>query len=171
MIPWDELPLTPELIALDLAQVCFPRQRPPMLAGRIDSREASMYTLNKAKEEIDAVAKHASDIAVHALAIVGELDAKLDTFKSDILSAIDAKFAELARSIRGEGEPAETSAIADLGAKVSLLTRTAAPPADQPSSGDEHHAPGDPEWHQGPAPESNGHHQDNHENPEHHEHY
>ena len=128
-----------------------------------------MYTLNKAKEEIDAVAKHASDIAVHALAMAGEIEAKLDGFKTDILSAIDAKFAELALSIRGEGEPAETSVIADLGAKVSLLAKTAASPApaDQPNgeehhplpSGDEHHPPpSDPEWNPGHQPDNHEHH-------------
>ena len=99
-----------------------------------------MYTLQKAKEEIDAVAKHATDIAVHAVAIADDVEAKLDSFKKDILSAIEEKFAELSRTIRGDGEEIESTAISDLGAKVSLLTaRTTPTPPPPPQDHSEHH--------------------------------
>jgi hypothetical protein len=90
-----------------------------------------MYTLQKAKEEIDAVAKHATDIAVHTLAIADNIDSKLETFKKDISHLIDQKFAEFSKSIVGETEHFETSAVSDLGAKVAQLIHGSAPPAVQ----------------------------------------
>ncbi len=94
-----------------------------------------MYTLNKAKEEIDLVAKHASEIADHLIAMSGTIDSKLDLFKADIISTIEAKFAELARTIHGDVSTVESSAVADLGAKVSLLSQGAAKPESQGDAG------------------------------------
>jgi hypothetical protein len=80
-----------------------------------------MYTLQKAKEEIDAIAKHATDIAAHALAMDDNFEAKLESFKKEIISTIELKFAELEKTILGDAHNVETSALADLGAKVSQL--------------------------------------------------
>lgn len=90
-----------------------------------------MYTLQKAKEEIDAVAKHATDIAVHTLAIADNIDAKLETFKREIAHLIDQKFAEFSKSIIGDTEHFDTSAVSDLGAKVAQLIHGSAPPSIQ----------------------------------------
>ena len=81
-----------------------------------------MYTLHKAKEEIDAVAKHATDIAAHVLTLSQDVHVELQSFKKDILDAIDKKFVDLERTIQGETAVTESSAVADLGAKVSLLS-------------------------------------------------
>ena len=88
-----------------------------------------MYTLQKAKEEIDAVAKHATDIAVHTLAIADNFDAKLESLKKEIAHIIEAKFDELSKTLLGNTENIETSAVADLGAKVAQLIHGSAPPA------------------------------------------
>ncbi len=81
-----------------------------------------MYTLHKAKEEIDAVAKHATDIATHVLTLSDDLRAELASFKKEILDGIDRKFADLERTIQGDTAVLDSSAVADLGAKVSLLS-------------------------------------------------
>ena len=81
-----------------------------------------MYTLHKAKEEIDAVAKHATDIATHVLTLSDDLHAELVSFKREILDGIDKKFADLERTIQGGTAIMDSSAVADLGAKVSLLS-------------------------------------------------
>ena len=81
-----------------------------------------MYTLHKAKEEIDAVAKHATDIAAHVLTLSDDLRAELVSFRKEILDGIDRKFADLERTIQGDTAVMDSSAVADLGAKVSLLS-------------------------------------------------
>ena len=97
-----------------------------------------MYNLQKAKQDIDAVAKHATDVTEYVIAL-GEmlqssdsrLDARLDALKADLLQAIDARLAEVRRAVLGdEGQPAETSFVSDLGSKVSFLKQrpTAAAP-------------------------------------------
>ena len=116
-----------------------------------------MYTLHKAKEEIDAVAKHATDIASHLMTLSDDVRGDLQGFKKDILDAIDKKFVEFERAFQGDTAIAESSAVADLGAKVSLLSAGKSSPdpesdggyrhTDQASS-DEHnghaeHQPGD----------------------------
>ncbi len=85
-------------------------------------RNVSMYTLHKAKEEIDAVAKHATDIASHVLTLSDDIHVELRSFKEDILKAIDKKFVDLERTIQGDAAIVDSSALADLGAKVSLLS-------------------------------------------------
>ena len=87
-------------------------------------RNVSMYTLHKAKEEIDAVAKHATDIASHVLTLSADVHAELQSFKKELLDAIDKKFVDLERTIQGDTAIADSSAVADLGAKVSLLSST-----------------------------------------------
>ena len=94
-----------------------------------------MYTLHKAKEEIDAVAKHATDIATHVLTLSDDLHAELLSFKKDILDGIDKKFADLERAIQGEPAILDSSAVADLGAKVSLLSSAKSPVVAQSSGG------------------------------------
>ena len=107
-----------------------------------------MYNLQKAKDEIDAVAKHATDVTEYVITL-GEMlhgfessfESKLDAFKTELLSAIDAKLAEVKRTILGsEGETVATSFVDDLGSKVSLLKRrgTTAAPEDAPSATDTH---------------------------------
>jgi hypothetical protein len=122
-----------------------------------------MYTLLKAKEEIDAVAKHATDIAVHTLAIADNFDAKLESLKKEIAQVIETKFDELSKTFFGDTRNIETSAVADLGAKVAQLIHGAAPPAihgviitdtgaPDPQNGDhEHHLDSD---HASPAVDS-----------------
>ena len=86
------------------------------------SMSPAMYNLLKAKEEIDTVAKHTTDLAVHVLGITEGIEQKLESFKKEILSAIDARFNELERTlVGGEQRDVETSAISDLGAKMSQL--------------------------------------------------
>ncbi len=92
-----------------------------------------MYTLHKAKEEIDAVANHATDIATHVLTLSDDLHAELSRFKKDILDGIDKKFADLERTIHGDTAVLDSSAVADLGAKVSLLSSTKHPGTAQGS--------------------------------------
>ena len=100
-----------------------------------------MYNLLKAKEEIDTVAKHTTDLATHVLALSDSIEHKLESFKKDILSAIDARFAELERAIvGGDHREVETSAISDLGAKVSQLRHGAGtPPGDLRPQSDHGH--------------------------------
>ncbi len=81
-----------------------------------------MYTLHKAKEEIDAIAKHATDIASHVLTLSDTMHTELHSFKQDILNAIDKKFVDLERAIQGDAAIVDSSALAELGAKVSLLS-------------------------------------------------
>lgn len=95
-----------------------------------------MYTLQKAKEEIDAVASHATAIAAYAIATNEVSDAKLESFKKEIIATIETKFAELERKIVGDGQFSESTALVDLGAKISLLTHVSpapAPPGDRPA--------------------------------------
>lgn len=101
-----------------------------------------MYNLNKAKEEIDAVARHATDIANHMLALSGDVEARLERMKADILKAIDEKFDDLRRSVHGEEETQGSSAVEDLAAKVSLLMRPGSGSAEEAH----HHGGTDPEW-------------------------
>jgi hypothetical protein len=90
-----------------------------------------MYNLQKAKEEIDAVAKHATDLTEYVIALSERhntvsqgVDARLETIKTELLAAIDAKLAEVRHALfGGEEKPLDSSAIADLGAKVSQLTQ------------------------------------------------
>jgi hypothetical protein len=116
--------------------------RDVILSGAL--AEAPMYTLQKAKEEIDAIAKHATDIATHSLAMGDNFDAKLESFKKEIIITIEAKFAELEKSIIGDTHQVETSALADLGAKVSQLMQGSAPHAAHgergPDTGDHSHS-------------------------------
>ena len=101
-----------------------------------------MYTLHKAKEEIDAVAKHATDIATHVLTLSDDLRAELLSFKKDILDGIDKKFADLERTLQGEPAILDSSAVADLGAKVSLLSSAKSSVVAQSIGGDhEVHSP------------------------------
>ena len=95
-----------------------------------------MYTLHKAKEEIDAVANHATDIATHVLTLSDDLHAELSRFKKDILDGIDKKFADLERTIQGDAAISDSSAVADLGAKVSLLSSSKHPAGPQGSGSD-----------------------------------
>ena len=98
-----------------------------------------MYNLLKAKEEIDTVAKHTTDLAAHVLAITGGIDRKLESFKKEILDAIDVRFNELERAIvGGEHRDVESSAISDLGAKVSQLLHSTSLSPDQQSDRDGH---------------------------------
>ena len=77
-----------------------------------------MYNLQKAKDEIDAVAKHATDVTEYVIALG-------DTVQ-ELLGAIDARLADVRRAFLGsDGEMAETSFVGDLGSKVSLLKRGA----------------------------------------------
>lgn len=100
-----------------------------------------MYTLSKAKEEIDAIATYASDIAAHALTIDKNLMVMLDAFKQEVLTKIDAKFAELEKGILGEAQPSESSAVVDLGAKVAMLKHhlPAAAPHEESGHADQGH--------------------------------
>ena len=107
-----------------------------------------MYTLHKAKEEIDAVANHATDIATHVLTLSDDLHAGLSKFKKDILDGIDKRFADLERTIHGDTAILDSSAVADLGAKVSLLSSIKHPSGVQGSGSD-------PEL--GPPVETRGH--------------
>ncbi len=170
------MPLTPELLALDLALIAFPRRRwrsAAAFAPRCICKDDPMYSLSKAKEEIDTVAKHATDIAAHVLHMSDDMNAKLDSFKAEILSIIEERFTELGRTLYGDAESVETSAVSDLGAKVSLLTRGITPrpvssedapqhdpqaphdpqarDAQQPNHGEPQHD--DRQWHQGHSPD------------------
>ena len=100
-----------------------------------------MYTLHKAKEEIDAVAKHATDIATHVLTLSDDVHSELLSFKKDILDAIDKKFADLERTIHGDTAIVDSSAVADLGAKVFLLSSARHAPTAQSSGSDLEHRP------------------------------
>ncbi len=136
-----------------------------------------MYTLHKAKEEIDAVAKHATDIATHVLTLSQDMHAELQSFKKELLDAIDKKFVDLERTIQGETAINDSSAVADLGAKVSLLSAAKnAGVSDSrgndygeqaPTREHEHHSDGGPphddrslqgEYNPNAEPHSEGHH-------------
>ena len=130
-----------------------------------------VYNLQKAKDEIDAVAKHATDVTEYVIALGdtvqaldGSLDRKLAAFKAELLGAIDARLADVRRAVLGtDGELAETSFVGDLGSKVSLLKRGApsAVPDGEPNAGTEH-AP------QHPQPVDR---QDNHQHDHHGDHH
>jgi hypothetical protein len=123
-----------------------------------------MYTLQKAKEEIDAVAKHATDIAVHTLAIADNFDTKLESLRKEIAHIIEAKFDELSKTLLGDTQNIETSAVADLGAKVAQLIQVAAPPSVHGINGAEQAAPVPPPEHQNQGWEHEHHDNDDHHN-------
>ena len=84
-----------------------------------------MYNLQKAKEEIDAVASHTGVLTEHVLAVAerlhaleGDLGAKMERLKS-FVATIETSFSSLRTAI--SGGDFETSAVSDLGAKIALL--------------------------------------------------
>ncbi len=88
-----------------------------------------MYNLQKAKDDIDAVAKHAIELTEHVIAI-GEtlqalstnLEAKLEGLSKELHGSMDRKLEEVRKAVLGNDGPlVETTAIADLGAKLSAL--------------------------------------------------
>ena len=96
-----------------------------------------MYNLQKAKEEIDAVASHTGVLTEHVLAVAerlqaleGDLGAKMERLKG-FVTTIEASFSSLRSTISGNFE---TSAVSDLGAKIaqlqSLVHGAAPPPHD-----------------------------------------
>ncbi len=98
-----------------------------------------MYNLQKAKDDIDAVAKHATDVTEYVIALGemlqtldGGLERKLEAFKTELLSAIDAKLAEVKRTVLGgDGPSVDTSFVSELGSKVLLLKKRAPAAASQ----------------------------------------
>ena len=88
-----------------------------------------MYNLQKAKEEIDAVAKHATELTEHVIAIgdvlqslSASLEGKLEGIRRELHGLMDGKLSEVKQAVLGSDGPlVETSAIADLGAKLSAL--------------------------------------------------
>ena len=118
-----------------------------------------MYNLQKAKEEIDAVAKHATDLTEYVIAIgdvlqtlSSSLEGKLEGIRRELHGLMDGKLNEVKQSVLGNDGPLfETAAIADLGARLSALKthgsvlaarEQAAPDSVQPPHQAEAH-PGD----------------------------
>ena len=99
-----------------------------------------MYNLQKAKQEIDAIAAHTGELISFVAAEDENARAKLDVFKKEILEAIDSRFAALEKAMLG-GEDAnfEPSAVSDLGAKVASLTQRSTPPHDLGASHEDQH--------------------------------
>jgi hypothetical protein len=105
-----------------------------------------MYNLQNAKEEIDEVAKHTIVLTDYVFSLGervhahdGTQEKRLETFKDEILKAIEARFADLERKMfGGESPPERTSIVAELGSKISALSRAkASPEADH--TPDQHH--------------------------------
>ena len=103
-----------------------------------------MYNLQKAKEEIDAVASHTSVLTEHVLAVAerlqaleGDVGERLERLKS-FITTIEASFANLRSIITGGNY--ETSAIDDLGAKIAQLHKVVhGGAAPSPVAPDDHH--------------------------------
>ena len=95
-----------------------------------------MYNLQKAKEEIDAVASHTGVLTEHVLAIAerlhaleSDLGAKLERLRG-MVSTIETSFSGLKSGISGDFE---TSAVSDLGAKIIQLHHVVHGKAPEPA--------------------------------------
>ena len=86
-----------------------------------------MYNLQKAKEEIDAVASHTGVLTEHVLAVAerlhaleSDLSAKMQRLQG-FVGTIEASFSSLRSTISGGNF--ETSAVSDLGSKIAQLQK------------------------------------------------
>ena len=145
---WGLLPASPPGEAA--AGVRAPRDGPASpIGGQVPCapdtsaapEDRAAYDLRRAKNEIDAVAKHAADLVEHVIALderaqalSGALDAKLDKLKRDVLAALDHRIAEVSRAVSGGDGPGVAFVLAALGTSVSRLP--AAPAAPIGNDGD-----------------------------------